>query len=659
MEKVIQTKRKDVSITDDFWNRYITLIKEEMIPFQWNVLNDQEDIIIDKERDDASIPSDKSHVIENFKIAAGKESGHHYGWLFQDSDLYKWLEAVAYSLALEHDNKLKKMADEVIHLLEEAQDEDGYLSTYYQIDAPKLKFRRLFESHELYCAGHLIEAAIAYYEATGEDKLLQIACRFADCINANFGPEEGKIHGADGHQEIELALTKLYEVTGNREYLNLSGYFLQVRGQDPDFYTKQLQKNKEEGLTHESIPMINLKYHQAHKPVLEQETAEGHAVRLVYMAAAMADVAYYTDNDKLFQTCKKIWGNIVERRMFVTGGIGSTVHGEAFTFDYDLPNDTMYCETCASIGLVYFAYNMLKIESDAIYSNVMERCFYNSIISGMALDGKHFFYVNPLEVDPKASKFDPGKSHVKATRPSWFGCACCPPNIARTLTSIGKYIYSEKEDSILVNLYLDNKTALNYQDNPITIEQETDYLENGKVKIKIHNDQNKELKIGIRIPTWTNDWTIKVSGHEIQSAEKNGYVYLLTSQKKEEISLQFSMPIIQLSAHPLIKADTDKVAIQRGPFVYCLEEEDNGNNLHLLRIKDKTTMKIKKSSNPEKIIVIEVEGEKSVIEEKWHEQLYLPYEKGKKQSKTLSFIPYYSWGNRSLGEMKVWIHKKD
>ncbi|GEL67359.1 hypothetical protein MPS01_15140 [Marinilactibacillus psychrotolerans] len=350
----------EITITDEFWKRYIELIKNEMIPFQWDVLHDQGNITIDKERNDASIPSDKSHAIENFKIAAGRSEGHHYGWLFQDSDVYKWLESAANVYSIAQDEKLKEMMDEVVDLLEDAQDEDGYLSTFYQIDAPELKFRRLFESHELYCAGHLIEAAIAYQAATNDDRLIQVVEKLIRCIQNHFGSEKGKINGADGHQEIELALVKLYEVTQNEEYLELSKWFLEIRGQDPEFYQKQLDENRKLGLGKEHPFSINTVYYQAHKPVYEQEEAAGHAVRLVYMAAAMADVAYHTKNKKMLTAAKRIWKNIVKKRMYITGGIGSTVLGEAFTFDYDLPNDTMYCETCASIGLMFFAKAMLK-----------------------------------------------------------------------------------------------------------------------------------------------------------------------------------------------------------------------------------------------------------------------------------------------------------
>ena len=269
-----------IKVNDKFWERYFKLIRDEMIPYQWNVLHDQENITIDKERDDENIPSEKSHAIQNLKIAAGLAEGDHYGWLFQDSDVYKWLEAASNSYAIHPDEKLLSMMDEVISLIEAAQDEDGYISTYYQINNPKLKFRRLFESHELYCAGHLIEAAVAHYKATGSERLITVSNQFVQCIKNHFGDEEGKINGADGHQEIELALVKLYEVTKDESLLELSAYFLEVRGQDPDFYKKQLEENIENGLSQGPIPTINNEYHQSHQPVMEQEEAVGHAVRL-------------------------------------------------------------------------------------------------------------------------------------------------------------------------------------------------------------------------------------------------------------------------------------------------------------------------------------------------------------------------------------------
>lgn len=650
----------NIKITDKFWERYFDLIKDEMIPYQWNVLHDKENITIDKERDDENIPSEKSHAIQNFRIAAGMDEGDHYGWLFQDSDVYKWLEAASNSYAINQDNKLLLMINEIVSLIETAQDEDGYISTYYQINNPKLKFRRLFESHELYCAGHLIEAAVAHYKATGSERLIRVSEKLVDCIENHFGPEEGKINGADGHQEIELALVKLYEITKDESLLSLSTYFLDVRGQDPDFYEKQLRENIENGLSKGPIPTINNEYHQSHKPVIEQEEAVGHAVRLVYMTAAMADVAYYTNNQKMFNACKKIWNNIVKKRMYITGGIGSTVHGEAFTYDYDLPNDTMYCETCASIGMMFFAKNMLKHESDTSYSDILERCLYNTVLSGMTLDGKHFFYVNPLEVQPEASKKDPGKSHVKASRPSWFGCACCPPNIARTLTSLDQYVYSSKSDTLLVNLFMNNHGEIKLNDGLLKIQQETMMPYSGNVKLNLELDKINEMKLGIRIPSWANDFHIMKNGKEIEGKRDSGYLYIGLSERQTEINIHFDMEIIQWSSHPLVSGNQGKVALQRGPFVYCLEEEDNSKYLHLNFLTDQSiTEKSVEDPILGNIKILETVGEKEIINAEWIDHLYLKHTRKEVEPAPLTFIPYYTWANRSIGEMQVWINKRE
>ena len=630
-----------------------------MIPFQWDVLNDRGNIVIESEREDATIPTEKSHVIENFRIAAGQKEGHHYGWLFQDSDLYKWIEAAANTIALEKDEALVAQVEETIELLEAAQDDDGYLSTYYQIDAPHLKFRRLFESHELYCIGHLIEAAIAYKEATGSGRLLQIADKAIDCIEARFGKSEGKIDGSDGHQEIELALVRLYESTGNRKYLDLSSYFLEVRGQNPHFFAEQLEENDRLGLQQGPKPVINTVYHQAHKPVIEQDSARGHAVRLVYMAQAMAGAGRHKQDEKLIGAAKKIWENIVQKRMYITGGIGSTVRGEAFTYDYDLPNDLMYCETCAAIGLLNFSNELLKTETDSQYADIMERTLYNSIISGMAWDGKHFFYVNPLEVDPQASAENPDKSHVKATRPSWFGCACCPPNLARTLPAVGGYAFTQKEDEVLLNLFIDSELAGEQAGEPYTIRQKHTVSETGQTVIAVEKASSEQLRLGIRIPYWAENPVLVVDGQETVAESSNGYTYVTVISDSMAIELTYTIAINEIEAHPLVKADKGKVALQRGPFIYCLEEQDNGKQLHLLALTGSVRPRFRSDKLLGDSVFLEAEGELQVMEDGWQGKLYRVHQKPQTIPKMLTFIPYYNWGNRSLGEMQVWVDKED
>ncbi|MEH7413994.1 beta-L-arabinofuranosidase domain-containing protein [Neobacillus drentensis] len=650
----------DVKITDKFWTRYLENVRKEMIPYQWDVLNDRANITIEKERNDETIPSEKSHAIENFKIAAGLKEGHHYGWVFQDSDVYKWLEAVAYSLHHTYDEALKELADEVIDLLELAQEKDGYLNTYFSIEEPERRFKKLAESHELYCAGHYIEAAVAYYETTKNEKALKIACKLADFIDASFGDELGKIKGYDGHEEIELALAKLYQLTNESRYLELSRFFLYERGTDTTFFERQLKEDTGkrpviEGMTHRP-----LSYYQAHKPILEQESAEGHAVRLVYLCAAMADVAYLSNDGEMLEACDRLWKSIVSKRMYITGGIGSTVDGEAFTSDYDLPNDTMYCETCASIGLIFFAYNMLKNDANGSYADTLERALYNTVISGMALDGKHFFYVNPLEVNPQNSAKDPGKSHVKVTRPEWFGCACCPPNLARMLTSLNKYIYTIHDDVIYTSLYLTNQTNVVVKDTKISLQHETNYPWDGDIKFRIQPDSPVSFGFAVRIPSWSKTFKLYLNGEEIKEQPTNGYIIIDREWKgNNELVLSLDMNIQVWSANPYVKADLNKIAIQRGPFIYCLEEADNGANLHLIRIPKNEPFSYRFEENLfGGVGIIEANAKKRVVQKEWGNQLYATDLDEEYEERKVTFIPYYCWANRTPGEMLVWVTKE-
>src|SRR5699024_7448406 len=349
-----------------------------------------------------------------------------------DSDVYKWIESVAYSLMDQPNDEMEAITYEVIKLIGQTQEDDCYLNTFFQIKAPQLKYRQLYFSHELYCSGHLIEAAIAYDIATGKDQLLNIAIKNANHILKHFGPEDGKIHGACGHQEIELALVKLFEYTDNKDYLDLANYFIEIRGEDPDFYNNEISSNINEGLSSEN-PRVDLTYLQAYIQPKSQEEAKGHAVRMLYMLIGMAKIGQHNKDSSVIEACNRLWEDITHKKMYVTGAVGGTVHGEAFIGQYDLPNDTMYCETCASVALVNFALEMFKITQNAEYLSVLERGLYNTVLAGASVDGKHFFYVNPLEVNPTSIKNTPDKGHVKPTRPEWLGCACCPPNYARTV----------------------------------------------------------------------------------------------------------------------------------------------------------------------------------------------------------------------------------
>lgn len=640
---------KNVKIKDNFWSQYRKLAREVVIPYQWEAINDR-------------IPdAEPSHAIKNFLIAAGLETGEFGGMVFQDSDVSKWLEAVGFSLETHPDAELEKNADEVIDILEMAQRPDGYLNTYFILKEPENRWTNLAECHELYCAGHFFEAAVAYYNATNKKKVLDIACRFADYIDATFGPEEGKIHGYDGHQEVELALFKLYKVTGNKKYLNLSKYFLDERGAEPDFFDMQWEKRGKTDFWQGGVKREWGKtYFQTHLPIRQQNSAEGHAVRVVYMCMAMADVAAETGDMELFQACKKLWKNIVLKRMYITGGIGSTSIGESFTFDYDLPNDTVYAETCASIGLAFFAHRMLMIEQKSEYADIMERALYNTIIGGMSQDGKGFFYVNPLEVKPEACEKDLAKQHVKAVRQKWFTCACCPPNITRTLTSLGKYIYTVNEDTVYTNLYIGGEATISVGNNEIKLVQETEYPWSERVSIKVSTKEETNFTLGLRVPSWCPKAEVKVNNEviDIEEIKLDGYIMINREWKDcDEIQLVLKMPILRMKANPKVRDDIGKVAIQRGPLVYCLEEIDNGSNIHEIYLPKEA--KLEESFDEDLlggIMTIKAEASR-VSNSKWGDELYSSEVTEEYCPANIKFVPYYAWANRSIGEMIVWVRE--
>ncbi|MCR4830316.1 MAG: glycoside hydrolase family 127 protein [Pseudobutyrivibrio sp.] len=646
--------KNKVKITSQFWSRYRNLVRTEMIPYQWAVLNDVAGIKIERERNDSSIPNEKSHAIENFKIAAGKAKGTHYGWTFQDSDVYKWLEAVAYSLREKMDPELEKKALEVIDLVAEAQEPDGYLDTFYSILGLEWRYKRLAGSHELYCMGHFIEAAVAYYEATGNEKVLTVAKKCADNIYENFGLEEGKIHGYDGHEEIEIGLLRLYHVTTNEKYLELAKFFLTERGKHPNFFKEQAAvyegPNALNGI--EDMPDT---YFQNHEPVKNQTTAEGHAVRVVYMCTALADLAATTGDKELYDICKRLWENITSKRMFITGGIGSTVIGESFTLDYDLPNDTMYCETCAAIGLIFFARQMLRIKPKAEYADVMERALYNCALAGMALDGKHFFYVNPLEVNPLKSKMDPTKSHVKPVRPSWLGCACCPPNLARMVASLDDYVYTVGEDAIYVNLYVASESCFELSSGSINIEQDNEFPWDDKTKIKINNISLKNMPVGLRYPYWADGLELSINGKTQDYEIKAGYILIdVPAYTEFNLELSFDVKIRRYYANPAVSDDVGKVAVGRGPFIYCLESVDNGEMLQCIELLKDSKLEYK--WNPEilnGVGIIEGNGKRINTTK---DELYSVTSYSYTDTK-LKFIPYYAWANRGENEMMVWVRE--
>jgi DUF1680 family protein len=651
IEKAKPVPMKQVVIEDGFWNYYIDLVREVVVPYQWEAINDRVE------------GAERSGAVSNFKIAAGLEQGDYYGYVFQDTDVAKWLEAVAYLLVAKRDAALEQVADEMIDIIGQAQQPSGYLNTYFTIKEPEGKWTNLTECHELYTAGHMIEAGVAYYEATGKRKLLDIVCRIADDIAVVFGDGADQLPGYDGHQEVELALVKLYKATGERKYLELSSYFINKRGQQPNFFEAEAERRG--WTTHWNSGKLSLDpgYFQAHKPVREQEVAVGHAVRVVYMLAGMADVARETGDESLLAACRQLWDNIVSKQMYITGGIGSTVHGEAFTVDYDLPNDTANAETCASIGLIFFAQRMLQLEPVSRYADVMERALYNTVLGGMSRDGRHFFYVNPLEVTPHVCEgTNKNYNHVKPVRQEWFGCACCPPNIARLLASLGDYMYSVQENTIYSHLYIGGHTELTLGDTKLQIRQHSELPWEGKVRYELGLEGTAVFTLALRLPDWSSEQTIAINGepYALQGRVVNGYALIERSwQAGDVVELELAMPILQVRSNPLIRHNAGKVALQRGPLVYCLEEADNGAMLQQIELTP--------DFEPELVHAEQVAGGirtiqatvRKVDKQAWGDALYRTDSKQTYTPFEATFIPYYAWANRGKGEMTVWVREQN
>ncbi|QGH34297.1 glycoside hydrolase family 127 protein [Gracilibacillus salitolerans] len=630
---------KHVKITDDFWKRKIDLAKDVIIPYQWDALND-------------NIPgAAPSHAIENFRIAAGLSDGEFKGMVFQDSDVAKWLEAASYSLIYKYDPELEKTMDEVIELIGQSQLEDGYLNTYFTVKEPEKRWKDICHGHELYCAGHMIEAAVAFYEATRKDSLLKIVSKYVDYIITIIGAEERKLKTYPGHPELELALVKLYEVTGENKYFDLMVYFIEERGKQPSVFLKESSL----GLANND-KWFHLDYHQAHARLDEQDTAEGHAVRAVYLYAGMADLAKYTNSEKWKKRLEILWGNVVEKRMYVTGGIGSQGHGERFTLDYDLPNNVAYAETCASIGLVFWAQRMLQIEAKQTYGDVMEKALYNGVLSGMSLDGKKYFYVNPLEMNPEVTEYRHDHQHVESERVGWFGCACCPPNIARLLTSLGNYIYTQKENTIYTHLYVGNQTSFQINDQEVMLTQKTDYPWSGEVSMSLQLDKSDIFTLAFRQPAWSNHIRVMINGTKVKlDTIKDGYIYLSQQWKdRDEVTIEFDMSVHIVRSNPKVRENAGKVALQRGPIIYCLEEVDNGSNLHAMKINPREQVTVINSSlDLESVPVIKGTG----VRESASFGLYMFDQEPEEDIIEWQAIPYSYWGNRGKGEMLVWLRE--
>ncbi len=640
-KKLHTIELNNIRVKDEFWDKYVSLVTKEIIPYQWKALHDQVE------------DAEPSHCITNFEVAAGLKEGTFEGFVFQDTDLAKWLEAAAYSLSYEKNEELEKMADGAIELIGRAQEENGYLDTYFTILEPGKQFCNLKEGHELYTAGHMIEAAVAYYKVTGKDAYLNIMRKTADLICEVFHTEKYK-NAVPGHEEIELALVKLYEVTGEKKYLNMAKDFVERRGTEPNYLVEESSQEWYVDVWHDP-GMYQPAYGQAHLPVREQTTAEGHAVRAVYLYCAMADLAFAYQDKSLFDACERLYQNIVEKRMYITGGIGSSGILERFTTDYDLPNASNYAESCASIGLALFCRRMAQITRDAKYIETMERALMNTVLAGIAMDGKSFFYVNPLEVWPDACMEKTSMEHVKPVRQKWFGCACCPPNIARTLASLGEYICFTGEDSLWINLLAGADIQTSLGGKNVTFHMESKMPWEGAVKIRVSAEEGAEGNLCIRLPEYAVNPVFTIDGKNVVPRVEKGYALFHETWQNQVISLTFAIKAHFVYANPNVRADAGKAAVVKGPLVYCLEEADNGKNLSGIFLD--TTAGLKENYRKDLLkgaAEITARG-KRVVKKDWDRESLYRLTPVELEETEVKFVPYCHWGNRKTGEMAVWV----
>ncbi len=574
----------------------------------------------------------KTGTVGNFDLATNGARTGYQGPVFMDSDLYKAMEAASYSLATDPDPALESRLDELIAKMAAAQMKDGYLNTYYQVNEPDRRYTNLRDNHEIYCAGHLFEAAVAHYQATGKRNLLTVAQKYADYMCKVFGSGPGQRMGYPGHPEAELALIKLWRATGEKRYFDLARFFVESRGSH--FFA-----------TEHNTPLDRYDgaYWQDNVPIRDHKRIVGHAVRAAYLFSGVTDVMAETGDEGLRKMIDRVWRNTSERNTYVTGGIGPSAHNEGFTEDYDLPNLTAYQETCASVAIAMWAHRLNLLYADSRYADAVETALYNGILSGVSLDGKRFFYVNPLE--------SRGNHH----RSDWFGCACCPPNVARTLAALGNYAYAVSDNAVWVNLYIQGSATVDVAGKPVVLNVKTNYPWEGEVQLTPQVSEPARFQIRLRVPGWCQGAWVEVHGQKVPVKDlDNGYIVLeRTWSEKDVIDLHLPMTIDRVSANPKVPADAGAVALRRGPIVYCFEGVDNAAPLHTVAIVAGTEFK---SVFTQDLLggIVTLAGSGHVADpEGWEGKLYRANVQPREVP--VKAVPYYSWDNRAAGDMRVWF----
>ncbi|MFL2807848.1 MAG: glycoside hydrolase family 127 protein [bacterium] len=595
-----------------------------------------------------------------------KDDEEHH--IFYESDLAKWLEAVFVSLQKNPDNELNSYAENLIEKIISNQEENGYLNSFFTFFEPENKFKNLKVRHELYCAGHLMEAALEHLKLNGTSRFYDAMERYMDHIASTFGIEPGKKRGYPGHQEIELALLKAYEQTGKQKYLDLADYFLSERGRKPYYYDeeeRQLKlKEKELDLSDypseikDFISMLNsgegknYSYLQAHDLPVNQKTAEGHSVRALYMYTAMADLARIKKDSKMLRTCKSLWRNIIDRRLYVHGGVGSSHIGERFTFDYDLPNDIAYAETCASIALMFFAERLSRIERNSEYADIIEKALYNTILASTSANGKGFFYDNYLECIPEFLVFQQRRHGI---RDEYHTCSCCPPNINRLIADLGKYIYSSCSDGINVHQYISSESCFEIDGDAVHLKQLSGFPWEGSSKLTLNKVSGKEFSLFIRVPEWDQNMKVGINGNKVSFKKIKGYAQIKRTWKEgDEVSLSFNLKPRVVRSLSKVRYNVQRACVFRGPLLYCIESIDNGPYLNQILMNQDQKLEAVDDEIFEGCISITGD----MIRLNDSTDVLYSSSKPELHKTKVKLIPYFLWANRGENEMLVWINEK-
>jgi uncharacterized protein len=624
--------RNQVKIQESFWKRWRDLIGETTLAHQFDEMSADghlEAMLLDRKKHRGRELADP-----------WADAGYWGGSVFWDSDLGKWLEAASARLEQTPDAALEARVDEVIGLFERAQQPDGYVNSHILTWRPQHRFKNLRDLHELYCAGHLIEAAVVHFEATGKDRLLRIARRLADYIDSRFGREPGKIRGYCGHPEIELALVRLYHLTRERRYLDLCRYFIDERGQSPNFFDQEAVARLDLRPFRPNHPGSPYAYMQAHEPIRQQTKVVGHAVRAMYLFAAAAGLALEDGDDELLATCERLWQDVINSKLYITGGIGSASENEGFTRDFDLPNENSYAETCASIGLFLFGHRLLQARLDGQYGDVMERALYNNILSGIGVDGRCFFYDNPMASTGSKGRVD---------WPWWT--PCCPPNLARLVGSLSGYLFSQRADAIAVHHYVTSEALA----DDFTLRVQSEFPFGGNTSLEVKVDAPAERTFHFRVPAWSEQFSISINGETITPVLKQGYAEVRRVWNSgDSVKLEFAMEVNKKFSRYEVDVNRGRLALTRGPLVYCLEEVDNGPNLDAVTIASGASFSAEERSDLlGGIVALTGPG---IREQTDAGELYSD-RAPPTQEINVTAVPYYAWNNRGPGEMLVWVRR--